>query len=118
MLPIAWLQLTREKTRLMTAIAGIAFADVLMFVQVGFQSALYASALGPHNSINGELVLVNSTYQTIFSMKGFSRRQLSRLRAIEGVENVSPVYIGSADWKNPENGTSRVILAFGIDPVQ
>ncbi|MDC0833379.1 ABC transporter permease DevC [Geitlerinema sp. CS-897] len=118
MLPIAWLQLTREKTRLMTAIAGIAFADVLMFVQVGFQSALYASALGPHNSINGELVLVNSTYQTIFSMKGFSRRQLYRLRAIEGVEDVSSMYIGSADWKNPENGTSRVILAFGIDPVQ
>ncbi|MBP0000660.1 MAG: FtsX-like permease family protein [Cyanobacteria bacterium SID2] len=117
-LPLAWLQLTREKTRLMTAIAGIAFADILMFVQVGFQNALYDSALGPHNSINGELVLVNSTYQTIFSMKNFSRRQLYRVRSIEGVRSVSPVYIGSADWKNPENGTSRLILAFGVDPVE
>ena len=31
--PLGWLQLTHEKSRLFVAISGIAFADVLMFMQ-------------------------------------------------------------------------------------
>ena len=38
--PLAWLQLTREKIRLVIALAGIAFAVILMFMQLGFQAAL------------------------------------------------------------------------------
>ncbi len=40
--PLGWLQLKREKGRLVVALAGIAFADVLMFMQLGFQNALYS----------------------------------------------------------------------------
>ncbi|HAZ44172.1 MAG TPA: ABC transporter, partial [Cyanobacteria bacterium UBA11371] len=36
--PLGWLQLSREKSRLLVAISGIAFADVLIFMQLGFQS--------------------------------------------------------------------------------
>jgi putative ABC transport system permease protein len=36
--PLGWLQLSHEKGRLLVALAGIAFADVLMFMQLGFQS--------------------------------------------------------------------------------
>lgn len=36
-IPLAWLQMSREKTRLAVAIVGIAFADILMFVQLGFK---------------------------------------------------------------------------------
>lgn len=39
-IPLAWLQVTREKTRLAVAIAGIAFADLLIFIQMGFESVL------------------------------------------------------------------------------
>lgn len=37
-IPLAWLQVTKEKTRLAVAIAGIAFADLLIFIQMGFES--------------------------------------------------------------------------------
>jgi len=39
--PLGWLQLS-EKGRLLVALSGIAF-DVLMFMQLGFQNALYDS---------------------------------------------------------------------------
>jgi putative ABC transport system permease protein len=39
--PLGWLQLKHDRGRLMVALAGIAFADVLMFMQLGFQNALY-----------------------------------------------------------------------------
>ena len=44
-LPLAWLQLTREPARLAAAVAGVAFAVLLVFMQLGFSEALYASAV-------------------------------------------------------------------------
>jgi hypothetical protein len=35
--PLAWLQVKRE-TRLVVALAEIAFADLLMFIQMGFEA--------------------------------------------------------------------------------
>ncbi|BCX12410.1 MAG: hypothetical protein KatS3mg067_1348 [Thermosynechococcus sp.] len=40
-IPLAWLQLIRERIRLLVAIAGIAFAVVLMLMQFGFRDALF-----------------------------------------------------------------------------
>lgn len=117
-IPLAWLQVTRERTRLIVAIAGIAFADILMFVQIGFQEGLYASANGPHYSIKGDLVLVDAKYKTIFYMQSFSRDHLYQALAFEGVKSVDSLYIGSANWINPINRSSRAILVFGIDPTK
>jgi putative ABC transport system permease protein len=115
-LPLAWLQLIHEKTRLLTAIAGIAFADILMFIQIGFKDALYISATGPHYSIQGDLVIVEKKYKTIFYIQNFSRKYLYQMLGVAGVKNISSLYIGSATWINPQNLNSRVILAFGIEP--
>ncbi|MBC7971278.1 MAG: hypothetical protein H7Z11_14355, partial [Verrucomicrobia bacterium] len=41
--PLGWLQLSHEKVRLLVAIGGIAFADMLMFMQLGFEASLYDS---------------------------------------------------------------------------
>ena len=35
-LPIAWLQLTHGRTKLVAAVVGIVFADLLMWMQLGF----------------------------------------------------------------------------------
>ena len=36
-IPLAWLLLTRQPLRLLVAIAGISFAGILMFMQLGFR---------------------------------------------------------------------------------
>lgn len=41
---VAWLQLAKEKRRLLAAVGSIAFAVVLMLVQLGFKEALLKSA--------------------------------------------------------------------------
>lgn len=48
-IPLAWKQLTTARGRMFVAIAGIAFADVLMFLQLGFRSALFNGAVQLHN---------------------------------------------------------------------
>ena len=115
-IPLAWLQVTREKTRLAVAIAGIAFADVLIFIQMGFEGALYDSAVKPHRTLQADLVLINPQFQTLFSVKSFPREQLYQALSYEGVNKVSPLYISTAQWQNPETRVSRAILVWGVDP--
>jgi len=115
-IPLAWLQVTREKTRLAVAIAGIAFADLLIFIQMGFEGALYDSAVKPHRSLQADLVLINPQFQTLFSVKSFSRERLYQALSYEGVNSVSPLYIATGQWQNPETRVSRAILVWGVDP--
>ncbi len=115
-IPLAWLQVMKEKNRLVVAIAGIAFADMLMFLQFGFQDALYESATLQHHLLQADLILINPQYQVLFSAKSFSRERLYQALSNESVKSVSPVYIGMGQWKNPETRISRSILVWGVDP--
>ncbi len=115
--PLALRQVMKEKTRLVVAIAGIAFADILMFVQMGFENALYDAAIKPHLSLQADLVLINPKFQTLFSVKDFSRDRLYQTLGHQGVKSVSPVYISTGQWRNPETRQERAILVWGIDPV-
>ncbi|GAA6624296.1 ABC transporter permease DevC [Scytonema sp. NUACC26] len=114
--PLAWRQVMKEKTRLAIAVAGIAFADMLMFVQLGFQDALYDSATLPHRLLEADLVMTNPQFQTLFSVKTFSRERLYQTLGHEAVKSVSSIYIGSGQWKNPDNRLTRAILIWGIEP--
>lgn len=114
--PLAWLQVTREKSRLVVALAGIAFADILIFIQLGFQGALFASATRPHRSLNADVVLINPQFQTLFSVKSFPRDRLYQALGYEGVKSVSALYIGTGQWRNPDTRLSRAILVWGMDP--
>lgn len=54
-IPLAWLQLMRERIRLLVALAGIGFAVILMFVQLGFRDALFESAVRIHLAFEGDV---------------------------------------------------------------
>ncbi len=115
-IPLSWLQLTREKTRLAVALAGIGFADVLMFMQLGFRDALYYSNVRLHTSLQGDIVLINRQSNAVLSMKSFSQRRLYKALDLPTVKSVHPIYLDYTSWKNPETGRTRNILIFGINP--
>ncbi|RCJ32518.1 ABC transporter [Nostoc minutum NIES-26] len=108
----------KEKTRLVVAVAGITFADMLMFIQLGFESALFDAAIKPHRNLQADLVLINPQLQTLFSVKSFSRERLYQTLAYDGVESVNSVYISTGQWRNPETRLERAILVWGIDPAK
>ncbi len=114
--PLAWLQMTREKSRLAVAIIGIAFADILMFLQLGFKDALYDSSVRPQYALQGDLFLVNPKFETVFSVESFSKSRLYQAAGYHEVESIRPLYISSGAWRNPITQTDRRILIFGIDP--
>jgi putative ABC transport system permease protein len=115
-IPLAWLQLMREKIRLLVALAGIAFACILMFMQLGFQDSLLESAIRFHVALKGEIFLVSPQSNALIAMNTFSQRRLYQALGFEGVRAVSPVYLSFALWKNPETRRTRSIFVVGVDP--
>ena len=75
-IPLAWLQLVREKVRLCIALAGIAFAVILMMMQLGFRDALFNSSVTFHLSLNTDIVLLSPQSTTLIAMKSFARSRL------------------------------------------
>jgi putative ABC transport system permease protein len=117
-IPLSWLQLIEHKSRLAIAIAGIAFADLLIFVQLGFQDALYDSAIAPHQNLQADLVVINPHLQSLISIKSFQRDRLYQTLGFNGVKSVNSLYIGMGLWRNPTTRIDRAILIWGVDPSQ
>ena len=115
-IPLAWLQLTREKTRLAIALAGIAFADILMFMQLGFRDSLYYSNVRFHQSLQGDIVLISRQSTALLAMKSFSQRRLYKALDLQQVQSVHPIYLDYTSWKNPVNGIPRNLLVIGFNP--
>lgn len=114
--PLAWFQVSRERTRLAVALAGIAFADMLMFIQLGFLDALLDGATKSHQNLQADLVLINPQFQTLFYIKNFPRERLYQTLSDDRVESVRGLYINIAQWRNSQTRLSRGILVWGIDP--
>jgi putative ABC transport system permease protein len=114
--PLAWLQLTRDKRRFAAALAGIAFAASLMLTQLGFEDALMSTSGLLHKHMDADLVLISPLYQFVISPRSFTERRLYQVLGIEGVASVEPLYIGQAPFKNPVDGSERTIFAVGFNP--
>jgi putative ABC transport system permease protein len=117
-IPLAWLQLSREPLRLLVGVAGVAFAVILIFMQLGFRGAVYESATRYHRSLDYDIVLLSPKTPFVGIPEGFTRRRLYQALAAEGVAAVSPVYIAQAFWKNPWERGVRNIVVVGIDPTR
>ena len=117
-IPLPWLQLIKQKVRFFVALAGIAFISVLMFMQIGFQDALYASATQVHKHLRGDLFLISSQYKSLTSTQSFPRSRLHQILGFNGTESVEPLYVQFAKLKNPINGRKYPIYILGFDPVK
>ena len=115
-IPLAWLLLSRQPLRLLVAIAGISFAGILMFMQLGFRDGLFDTSVTIHKLLDADLVLISPRSKSSISMSGFPRRRLIQALALSQVESIAPVNLNYLLWRNPENLKTRSILALGFNP--
>ncbi|MBD2415185.1 ABC transporter [Nostoc calcicola FACHB-389] len=114
--PLGWLQLSHQKGRLLVALSGIAFADVLMFMQLGFQAALFESNTRLHQSMQADMFVISPQARNLANMSTFTRRRLYQAMDIPGVKSAEGMYINIVDWKNPQTRNKTTILVMGINP--
>ena len=114
--PLGWLQLSHEKGRFLVALSGIAFADVLMFMQLGFQNALFDSNTRLHASMQGDIMLVSPQARNLANMSTFPRRRLYQAMDMPGVKSAEAMYLNFIDWKNPQTHQETAVLVIGFNP--
>jgi putative ABC transport system permease protein len=114
--PLAWLNLMNEKSRLVVAIAGVSFAVVLIFMNLGFLGALARTASEIYASFDAEVFLVSPLTLEISTSEPFPIERLYQAESVPGVERAMPLYVGYQQWRNPQTGISRAIFVYGINP--
>jgi putative ABC transport system permease protein len=114
-LPIGWLQLTHNRTRLLAALAGVSFANILIFMQLGFLGALISSIQLPYAQMNADIIISASDMNTLADASPLPRQRMYQALAVQGVTSAVPLYYGKTEWKQPD-GTVRNLDTFGIDP--
>jgi putative ABC transport system permease protein len=115
-IPLAWLLLTRQPARLAVALAGIAFAGILMFMQFGFRDGLFDASVILHRRFDADIVLISPRSSSSVSMAGFPRRRLVQTMADPDVSGITPVHWNLLLWRNPQTRETRSILALGFEP--
>ncbi|MED5562207.1 MAG: ABC transporter permease DevC [Cyanobacteriota bacterium] len=115
-IPLAWLLLSRQPLRLLVALAGICFAGILMFMQLGFRDGLFDASVTVHRLFDADLVLMSPRSMSSISMSGFPRRRLVQSMAHPDVQGITPVNWNFLLWRNPQTLTTRQILALGFEP--
>jgi DevC protein len=114
--PLGWLQLSHDKGRMAVAIAGIAFADILMFMQLGFQNALYTSNTRLHQTLQADLVLISPQGRNLLNLSSFPRRRLYQAMNVPAVRSADGLYVKLANWKVPETRRETSIMVLGFNP--
>ena len=115
-IPLASLMLIRQPVRLAVALAGISFAGILMFMQLGFRDGLFDASVVVHRLFDADIVLISPRSTSSVSMAGFPRRRLIQAMASPEVEGITPVNWNLLLWRNPETLGTRSILALGFEP--
>ena len=115
-IPIAWLQLTHSRVRFIVALAGIAFAGILIFMQLGFQASLFESAVKVHNTIQADLVLISPEARNFNSMSTIPRRRLYQANSLAGVASMEALYIENLLWRPSRVQQPTNLIVLGFDP--
>jgi putative ABC transport system permease protein len=116
--PLAWRNVTHKKVTLLVSSAAVAFAVLIMFMQLGFLNGLYDSQTGLMRHLRAELVLVSREQHTLVTRAFFPRSRLVQAAAVPGVGTVHPIYVEdrASLLRNPGDGRMSGIRVVGFDP--
>lgn len=125
--PLAWKNLAHNKVRTMVALAGVAFAVILIFMQLGFKGAVKKTATQIYDALEFDLMLRSPAYLHLTEPRTIPREQLYRAASLPTVASAEPFYLGLTEWQAPQpdsadpsqwSGEWRGIIAMGVDPRQ
>ncbi|MBU6378541.1 MAG: ABC transporter permease DevC [Gammaproteobacteria bacterium] len=114
--PLGWRQLRHNPTRLAVALGGVAFANVLIFMQLGVMGALFESAAKPVRMFNADILLMSPLARSIGDAGTLPRRRLYQALGVDGVKAGAAVQLGNIGIRNDTGKLQANVLAFGVDP--
>jgi putative ABC transport system permease protein len=110
-LPIGYLQLVHNRGRLIAALAGVSFANVLVFVQLGLAGSMATSVATPYGLFRPGLVMVSAHGAETFSDSAtIPRQRLFQALTHPQVVGGTPIYLGQVKWLSGRNASSSILF--------
>lgn len=117
--PLAWKNLAHDRRKLALAVAGVAFAVMLMFQQRGFNHALFDSTVELVRRLDADLLVFNRARFALTSELRFPGHILERLASQPEVQSTTPIYLeNKLAAAHREGVPARPIRVIGIDLVR
>jgi len=99
--PISLLNLISQPTRAIVSFTGVAFALLLIFMQLGFRGAVGNTATIVYGKLKGHLVMRSPDYVHLYEPRMFERFWMNKVASHPDVESVDPFFIMLQRWQNP-----------------
>lgn len=115
---LAWRNLVHNRVRTLVAVAGVTFAVVLIFMQLGFFGAVETTATVVYSALDFDLCIRSKDYLHFADSRSFPAARLKQAQGIAGVKSVSPFYVGIRLWRNPQpnKGEEYGVMVMGCRP--
>jgi len=115
-LPIGWLQLTHKRGRFIAALSGVAFANVLVFVQLGIMNSMATATLKPYEFFNADIMISAPDANALAEGGNVARQWMLQALADPDVISGTGLFIAKAPIKRGDTDIS--LTTFGVDPGQ
>lgn len=115
-LPIGWLQLTHNPMRFAAALVGVAFANVLVFVQLGIMNSMGTATLRPYGFFSADVMISAPDANALTDGGNVARQWLLQALADPDVADGMGLFIGNVPWDRRDADIS--LTSFGIDPAK
>ena len=132
-IPLAWKNLKHNWVRTGVGMAGVGFAAMLIFMQMGFKGAIERTATQIFDALDFDLMLRSPAYLHLTEPRAFPEARLLQAQSLPGVTSARPFHIGLTEWQTPtlqidaeevenanhvnrEPGIGRGIIVMGVDP--
>lgn len=112
---LAWANLTHHRFRTGVALGGVAFAILLVFMQLGFYGSCVTSAAMGLDLLAFDVALVSPHYVALRQAGAIAERRLQQAAIVPGVASVTGLHVGVARWRNSRDGDIQEVLAMGFD---
>jgi putative ABC transport system permease protein len=112
--PFALRLIAHRKTRSVTAAAGIGFAILVIFMQLGFYGAVLNTALAVTSRFNADLYLASPRFVHLNAAGTIPRGRLFQVLALPEVMSATPLYFQNAVWRDPLTGERCRLFALGF----
>jgi putative ABC transport system permease protein len=131
--PLAWKNLTHNRVRTCIGVAGVGFAVILIFMQLGFQEAIRTTATQIYDAWEFDLLMRSPAYLHLTEPRAFPRSRVWQAASLPEVAAARPFYLGLSTWQAPIRedrgaaptqptdpqdpaGQWRSIITMGADP--
>ena len=113
-LPIGWLQLTHNRMRFAAALTGVAFANVLVFVQLGIMNSMATATLRPYEFFRADIMISADDANALNEGENVARQWLLQAMADPEVTDGIGLFVTNVPWNRGEQDIS--LTTFGVDP--